>query len=124
MLHPLLVGIGGFLGSVSRYLLSGFVQRLVPAASFPAGTLAVNIVGCLAIGLAAGAAEHRHSLDETTRALFFVGFLGGFTTFSTFGYETYALMRNAHMLSAAVNVLGHVIAGLAAVWLGFTLTRP
>ena len=124
MLHPLLVGIGGFLGSISRYLVSGLVQRLIPAASFPLGTLAVNVVGCLVIGLAAGAAEHRHSLDETTRALFFIGFLGGFTTFSTFGYETYALARNSDMLGAAANITLHVVAGLGAVWLGFSLARP
>jgi CrcB protein len=95
----------------------------MPVAAFPSGTLAVNVIGCFGIGLAAGALEHRHTLDEATRAFFFIGFLGGFTTFSTFGYETYAMARNAQMLSATANVVLQIVSGLGAVWLGFALTR-
>ncbi len=117
----LLVGAGGFLGSVLRYGLSGLVYRWVPFAAFPHGTLAVNVVGCLAIGLLAGLAESRQLIGPELRLFLFIGLLGGFTTFSTFGYETFELVRDGEHLRVAGNVLGHLVAGVGAVWFGFAL---
>ncbi len=121
-LQPLLlVGAGGFVGSVLRFLVSGWAQRLDPAGSFPVGTLAVNTAGCLAIGLLGGLAEARSILGPEARLFVLIGVLGGFTTFSTFGYETLALLREGAWLPAAGNVVGSVVLGLAAVWIGWGL---
>lgn len=117
-----LVGAGGFLGSVFRYALSGFVQRLLPMSTFPYGTLAVNVVGCLGIGALSGLADTRQILSPATRSFLLIGLLGGFTTFSTFGYEAFALSRDGEHLRAAANVLLHVGLGLVAVWLGYSVT--
>jgi CrcB protein len=119
----LIVGLGGFVGSVSRYALSGLVQRLAPSDLFPYGTLAVNVAGCLAIGLLHGMMETRMLLGPEARLFLFIGVLGGFTTFSTFGYESFALLRDAEAVRAGANVLLHVVLGLAAVWLGDGLAR-
>jgi CrcB protein len=124
MIKILYVGLGGFLGSISRYLVAGAAQRLFPATiSFPTGTFAVNITGCLIIGLLSGIAETRQIFNPETRILIFVGFLGGFTTFSTFGFETFSLIRDQQYFSAISNILLHVFLGLIAVWLGFILSR-
>lgn len=123
MREILLVGAGGFVGSVCRYLASGWVQRLVPGFLFPWGTLAVNVAGCLGIGLAAGLVGARHWADPEVRLAVTVGLLGGFTTFSTFGAETLALARAGEAWRAAANVVAQVALGLAAVWLGDRLGR-
>jgi CrcB protein len=123
-LHQLaLVGIGGFVGSVLRFAISGFAQRFDPEGSFPYGTLTVNALGCLAIGLLAGLAESRQLFGADLRAFVFLGVLGGFTTFSTFGYETYELMRTGQMAAATANVLLQVTVGVAGVWLGHSAAR-
>jgi fluoride exporter len=114
----LLVGIGGFLGSILRYLLGGYAQQLSRSVSFPYGTLAVNLLGCFVIGLLAELAEARGVFSAESRALVFVGLLGGFTTFSAFGNETMNLLRDGETLPALANVAAHVVIGLAAVWLG------
>lgn len=118
-----LIGAGGFLGAISRYVAGGVVQRTAGTSLFPYGTAAVNVAGCLAIGLAAGLAEYRGFFSPDTRAFVLVGVLGGFTTFSTFGFETYELVRTGQLTSAAVNVLLNVVLGLAGVWLGHSLAR-
>lgn len=117
----LLVGVGGFLGSVSRYYLGGFVLHLTAASRFPWGTLAVNTLGCLVIGLLAGAAEYRHVLSAGARLFLFTGVLGGFTTFSAFGYETYFLGREHSWPLALLNIGLHLALALPAVWLGHRL---
>lgn len=117
----LLVGAGGFLGSVLRYGMYGLVSRS-PIAAFPYGTLAANLLGCLAIGLLAGLAESRQLIGPDMRLFLFVGLLGGFTTYSAFGYETFALLRDGEPLRAAAIVLAHLVAGVGAVWWGFALT--
>jgi CrcB protein len=119
----LLIGCGGFLGSISRYLLSGWVQRLAPGSAFPWGTLGVNVLGCLLIGLAGALAEQRGMLTPNQRALLLIGFLGGFTTFSTFGWETIALARGATLARAIANCGLQLGLGLAAVWVGIALAR-
>jgi len=117
----LLVGSGGFVGSVCRYALSGAVHRLVPLAVMPLGTLAVNAVGCGVIGFLAGLSESRQLIGPDLRLFLFLGVLGGFTTFSTFGYETLALARGGEHFRAAGNVLLTLALCLVAVWLGHAL---
>jgi fluoride exporter len=90
----LLVGVGGFIGSTLRYTLGGLILRLKSGSLFPWETLAVNVIGCLAIGVLAGLSESRGLFAGTTRVFLFVGVLGGFTTFSSFGYETFELLRD------------------------------
>jgi CrcB protein len=119
----LLVGAGGFVGSVSRYLLGGWAHALLPRVGFPVGTVLVNIVGCFFIGLLAGFTEHRQMFGPEARLFLLIGLLGGFTTFSTFTHETLALARDAQYLRAAGNVLLQVLLGLIAAGIGYALPR-
>ncbi|GAB4574178.1 MAG: fluoride efflux transporter CrcB [Anaerolineae bacterium] len=123
MANLLLVGIGGFIGAVMRYLTSDFVQRYSPANGFPIGTLAVNVLGCLIIGLLAGVADVREVFTPQTRTLVFVGVLGAFTTFSTFSYETASFLNNGQIAPALLNIGTQIALGLAAVWLGSHLAQ-
>jgi len=116
--NVLLVGIGGFIGSIARYLASGYVQQLTQSADFPYGTLAVNLIGCFVIGVLAELADARGVFTTESRAFVFVGVLGGFTTFSSFSNETMNLMRDGETLPALANVTVHIVVGLGAVWLG------
>lgn len=117
------VGAGGFLGSLLRYWLSGAVYAMVPAPRLPWGTLTVNVLGCFAIGLLGGLAEARGVLTPGARLFLLIGVLGGFTTFSTFGYETLALMREQAVARAALNVVLQVALGLTAAWGGLATSR-
>jgi len=117
----LLVGVGGFLGSILRYLASGWIQQWLQTASFPFGTLAVNVLGCLVIGFLSQLADARGVFTPETRALVFVGVLGGFTTFSTFSNETFNLLRDNEVIPALANLSAHIVLGLGAVWLGRAL---
>jgi len=117
-----MVGLGGFVGALARYGLSGFVQRMFPMASFPYGTLAVNLLGCLLIGIMAGLMETRGLFSPEFRVFALIGVLGGFTTFSTLGIETFAMLRDTEYIRAAANVSLHVVAGLSLVWVGYTAT--
>jgi CrcB protein len=119
----LLVGLGGGLGTMGRYALGGLIGRLKSGWSFPIETLVINVVGCLAIGLLAGLAESRGVFTGVTRAFLFAGVLGGFTTFSTFGYETFQLLRDGQLAAAALSAGLQVVGGLGAVWGGAALAR-
>lgn len=119
LVYAALVGVGGFIGALARYGLSGIVQKQFPMSVFPYGTLAVNLLGCFLIGILAGLVEDRQYFGPEFRTFAFIGILGGFTTYSTFGFETFAMLRDAEFLQAATNVAIHVVAGLALVWLGF-----
>ena len=121
LINALMVGSGGFLGALARYGLSGLVHRQLPASAFPFGTLVVNLLGCLAIGVMAGLGEARQLFAPEFRTFALIGLLGGFTTFSTFGYETIALIRDGEYLRATTNVGLQVIGGLILVWLGYGL---
>jgi CrcB protein len=123
MLNLVFVGVGGLLGSIGRCLLAGAVYQIFPNAFFPLGTAAVNILGCFLIGFITGLAEVRNLLSPELRVFLLIGLLGGFTTFSTFGYETIALLRDGAFLTAVANVLVQVIMGLSAVWIGFNVIR-
>ena len=118
-----LVGLGGFIGSVGRYGLSGLVHRVVPSLTFPVGTLVVNVFGGFVIGVLGGMVETRQVLSSHARLFLFLGVLGGFTTFSTFGYETVSLLRDSEHLKALANVVLHIVVGLGAVIVGFGLSR-
>ena len=106
-----------------RYGTQALVQRQLPLAVFPYGTLAVNVFGCLAIGLLVGLLESRQLLGPELRGFVLIGVLGGFTTFSTFGYETFALAHAGDLARASANVGAHILLGLPAVWLGYSLTH-
>lgn len=114
----LLVALGGAVGSVARYKISGWVLHHTIDWKFPAGTFAVNVLGCLVAGILAGLAEKHNLLSADTRLLLFTGVLGGFTTFSAFGMETMFLIRRGDVLIASSNIVLSVIAGLFALWLG------
>lgn len=113
----LAVVVAGGLGALMRYAVSGWVHRIF-GPSFPTGTLVVNIVGCFLIGVLFRLAETGAPWPPEWRAAVFVGFLGAFTTFSTFGYETLALLRDSEFGLALLNIGLQLLVGLAAVWLG------
>ena len=117
----LLVGIGGFLGSIARYKLGDLVLHMTAQGRFPYGTFAVNVLGCLVVGLLAGAAERYEVFGPDARLFLFTGLLGGFTTFSAFGLETMHLIRRGDLSTAAMYAGGSVLLGIAAVWLGLKL---
>jgi CrcB protein len=114
----ILVGAGGFIGSVLRYLIGGVVQGAVNGSTFPYGTLVVNVTGCFVIGLLSEIVEARGALGLGAGAFLIVGLLGGYTTFSAFGNETLNLMRDGQRLAAAMNVGGQIALALCGVWLG------
>jgi CrcB protein len=120
----LLVGSGGFIGSVLRYVLGGWVYDALPATTFPVGTLMVNVTGCLAIGVLGGLFEFRQAFGPEARLFLMIGVLGGYTTFSSFAYETLALARDAELVRALANVALQTVLGLVAAWLGYALIRP
>ncbi len=111
------IGIGSFIGGISRYLLSGAVQSKT-AGLFPWGTLAVNITGCLLIGVVYGFAD-KGQMTNDWRLFLATGVLGGFTTFSAFSYETAELMRNGNNLTALSYVALSIFAGVLATFIGF-----
>ena len=123
MLNLVFIGVGGLLGSIGRYLLAGALHQIFPNAFFPFGTAGVNILGCFLIGFITGLAEVRNLLSPELRVFLLIGLLGGFTTFSTFGYETIALLRDGVFFMVVANVLVQVIMGLLVVWIGFNLIR-
>jgi CrcB protein len=122
LVRTLVVGAGGFLGSAARYLLQGLVYRYVPA-DFPYATFLINVSGCYAIGFLGVLAQELFVVGPTARLFLMVGILGGYTTFSTFGYETVQLLREGSGLLAAANVGGQVVLGLVAVWAGAVTAR-
>ena len=114
----LVVALGGALGSVSRYLLGTWAQTISRSIDFPYGTLTVNLIGCFVIGFLSQLAETRGAFTSESRLLIFIGVLGGFTTFSSFGNDTINLLRDGEAFNALVNVGANVILGLFLVWLG------
>jgi CrcB protein len=114
----LYVALGGALGSVSRYLLGTWAQTISKSIDFPYGTLTVNLIGCFVIGFLSQLAEGRGAFTSESRMLVFIGILGGFTTFSSFGNDTINLLRDGEAFNALVNVGANVIVGLFLVWLG------
>jgi fluoride exporter len=118
MHNILIIGIGGFLGSVLRYLISGYVQNISQSVSFPYGTLSVNIIGCLLIGIISQLVELQIGITSETRLFLMVGVLGGFTTFSAFGNEALNLLQDQRVFLFLMYTVSHLIIGLSAVYLG------
>ena len=121
MITVLIIGAGGFLGAVARYGVGRGLERAAEAQWIPYGTLTVNVIGCLLIGAVVGLAEGRQWLGPELRAFLIIGLLGGFTTFSAFGFETLTLLREGNLGAAATNVALQVAAGLGAVYVGYRL---
>jgi fluoride exporter len=113
---------GGAIGSACRYLLDGWVLRAT-GPFFPWGTFVVNVVGCLVFGLIAGAVDERFMAAPAGRAFVLTGILGGFTTFSTFSFETMQLARDAQIARAMANLIGQVVFGVLAMWAGYSASR-
>jgi CrcB protein len=116
------VGAGSFVGGILRYLLSTWVYKILGNPLFPYGTLAVNSLGCLAIGFLAGLAETRSIFTANDRLFIFVGVLGGFTTFSSVALETLWLARGTQGLAALTNIGLQLLLGMLAVWVGNLLS--
>jgi len=121
--QALLVGLGGFVGSAGRFLVGGLAHRLFPESTFPIGTLVVNVAGSLVIGLLGGLMATRQAVGPSQRLFLMIGVLGGFTTFSSFAYETLGLLQSSEFARAAFNIGGQIVLGLAAAWLGYVLAR-
>lgn len=117
MKNYVLVFVGGGIGASFRYWLSGAVYRWVPA-SFPYGNLCVNISGCFLIGVLMTAFNDRFLVNPALRIFLVIGILGGYTTFSSFSYETITLFRDQEILRGGVNVVASVLGCLAATVLG------
>lgn len=114
--------LAGGLGTLARYGLSGLVQRL-STAELPYGTFAVNAMGCLLFGLVWALADERLIISGETRFLILTGFMGAFTTFSTFAFETGGMLRDSQWWQAAGNVLAHNGVGISAALLGIALAK-
>ncbi|MBZ4685322.1 MAG: CrcB-like protein [Desulfomicrobiaceae bacterium] len=118
----LVIALAGALGALSRWALAGAVQARWTGA-FPVGTAVVNVFGCFLFGLIATLLDERMALPPETRLALLTGFLGAFTTFSTFTFETMALVRTGAVGLAACNAVGQVIAGFFGLYLGIVLAR-
>lgn len=118
----MLIAFGGAFGSAMRYLVSGWTQKLSETA-FPIGTMAVNVIGCLCIGVLGAIFASPFSPREEYRLALAIGVLGGFTTFSTFGLETFELINDREFARAGINILATNACCLAAVWIGYRLTE-
>jgi CrcB protein len=118
MYNLFILGLGGFLGAISRYLLSGYVQNLFKQDGFPYGTLVVNILGCFVLGILTHAAGAKGMFDAQTRLFLMVGFVGAFTTFSTFSVESASLFQNGQSTTGWLNILGSNLLGLIFVFIG------
>jgi CrcB protein len=118
----LYLSVGGTAGTLSRYWLSGVAQRLA-GSSFPIGTVTVNLLGCLLFGAVWGFFENRMLPGSEVRLLVLTGFMGAFTTFSTYMFETAELVKYGQMAMALLNVVGQSVAGLVLVLAGIALGR-
>jgi CrcB protein len=122
MQKVLLIGLAGLVGTLGRYSLSGIVARRF-GETFPTGTLVVNIIGCFLAGALFYLLQERFLVNETLRTVVMIGFLGGFTTFSSFGLQTFTLLKDGELWFAALNMIGSNLLGLLMVWAGYTLAK-
>ncbi len=121
-MNIVLVFLGGGIGAAARYLMQGAVYRLVGSA-FPYGTLAVNVTGSFLIGVLMVVFEERYMVQPALRIFLTIGVLGGFTTFSSFSFETFARLREGSIVAGLLNALVSVAACLGATWVGAALGR-
>jgi CrcB protein len=118
-----LIGLGGFLGTLCRYGTSVWVSRRFPAAFIPYGTLLVNVLGCLLIGIIFGLSEKHELISAQWRLILVVGFCGGFTTFSSFAYENVAMLQQGNYTGFIVYTLSSVLICLLSVVGGLYLVK-
>lgn len=118
----LLVGFGGFIGSIARYLTAAVIQNKSTSA-FPIGTLMVNIVGCLLIGLFLGLSEKQNIISPELRLFLTIGFCGGFTTFSSFTNDNVQLINSGALLQVLLYTGLSVIVGIAATYIGYLMVK-
>lgn len=121
--HSLLVGAGGFAGALARYWLAGFIAAR-SGGNFPWGILAVNVIGSFLMALLLAYLPEKFGPSETVRLLVSVGFMGSFTTFSTFSVDSYGLLTGGEPGRAILNIALNVVLGLLAVWAAFAIARP
>ena len=117
------VGFGGLLGAICRYKLGGVILHQSENWRFPLGTFVINMLGCLVLGLIMGVLERRQVLEPQLSLFLITGFLGSFTTFSAFSYETLFLMRRGDFPTAILNIFLSVVFCLTAVWFGTRIGR-
>jgi fluoride exporter len=117
-----LIGLAGFVGTLARYWLSGWTARRF-GETFPAGTLMVNLLGCFLAGLMAYLMFERFVVSPTTRTVLLIGLLGGFTTFSSFGLQSFNLLRDGEVGLALANILVSNTVGIFMVWLGYSVAK-
>jgi len=122
MQRLLLIGLAGFVGTIARYWLSELTARRF-GETFPLGTLVVNLLGCFLAGLLAYLMFERFQISQTARAVLLIGLLGGFTTFSAFGLQSFNLLRNGEVGFAILNIFVSNAAGLFMVWLGYSIAK-
>ena len=117
----LIAGVGGFVGTVGRYL-TGLLGKKLFGSNYPVGTFAVNVIGCFIIGIFAGL-WGRHELDTAMHALLISGFCGGFTTFSSFSHDSFAMIKKGEWMKFVCYIVPTVVLGLLMVWLGMLCVR-
>jgi fluoride exporter len=122
MQRLLLIGFAGLAGTLGRYFMSGVFARRF-GESFPVGTIIINVFGCFLAGFLFYLMQERSLVSETVRLAIMVGFLGGFTTFSAFGLQTFTLFRDGEVFLAFLNLAVSNVVGLFTVWIGFLLAR-
>ncbi|MDA3861635.1 MAG: fluoride efflux transporter CrcB [Melioribacteraceae bacterium] len=118
----LIVAVGAGLGGGLRYWLSNYIAKILPI-FFPYGTLAVNVLGSIILGILIFGFDDKMNLSNSMKLFIGVGFCGGLTTFSTFSLETFSLIRNTEFLLAGINVLVNVTLTLVGIYIGYLITR-
>jgi len=122
MQKTILIAFAGLAGTLLRYWLSGYVARQY-GETFPWGTMAVNLIGCFVTGAVFYATEERFLINPTVRTVILIGLLGGFTTFSSYGLQTFTLLRDGEFGLATLNVVTSNVLGLFMVWVGYALGK-
>jgi CrcB protein len=117
-----LIGLAGFVGTLARYGLSGVIAKRY-GETFPLGTLAVNLIGCFLVGLLFYLMQERFLVNQNVRTVILIGLLGGFTTFSSLGLQTFTLLQDGQFGLAAANLGVSNLIGLFMVWAGYTLAK-
>ncbi len=119
----LFIGVGGFAGAIIRYLSVKFIYKFPFDFIFPFAILIVNVSGCFLIGFLSGIIDGKNIFSPEIRSFLLIGFLGGFTTYSTFGLETFDLVQSGKFFLSILNIMLHIILGLIAVFMGNSLSR-
>jgi CrcB protein len=122
MLRLIFIGFAGFAGTLMRYWLSDWTARRY-GETFPTGTLVVNLLGCFLAGLLFYLMFDRYLVSPTVRTVVLIGLFGGFTTFSSFGLQTFTLLRDGELGLALLNIAISNVGGLLMVWVGYSLAK-